>query len=108
MKTAAFVLVLISGVATAQWSSYPIKNIPFRADGKPNLTAPAPRTKEGALDFSGVWQVPYQPSGDTDEARPVPKFVRNLAADLSPEEIGMQPWAAELYQRRSATFGKDF
>jgi len=104
MKTAASILVLISGIATAQWSSYPVKNIPLRADGKPDLSAPVPRTKDGGLDFSGVWQVPYQPTGGTDEARPLPKFVRNLAADLSPEEVGMQPWAADLYQQRSATF----
>jgi hypothetical protein len=108
MKTAASILVLISGIATAQWSSYPVKNIPLRPDGKPDLSAPAPRTKDGALDLSGVWQVPYQPSGGTDEVRAVPKFVRNLAADLSPEQVGMQPWAADLYQRRSAEFGKDF
>src|SRR2546426_12050402 len=88
---AASVLVLVSGVATAQWSSYPLKTIPLRADGKPDLSAPAPRTKDGALDLSGVWQVPYQGSG-TDEVRPVPKYVRNLAADLSPEEVVMQPW----------------
>jgi hypothetical protein len=104
---AASVLVFISGVAAAQWSSYPLKNIPLRPDGKPNLSAPVPRTKDGAVDLSGVWQVPYQGSG-TDEVRPVPKYVRNLAADLSPEDVVMQPWAADLYQRRSDAFGKDF
>jgi hypothetical protein len=105
---AASVLVLISGVAAAQWSSYPLKNTPLRADGKPDLNAPVPHTKDGAVDLSGVWQVPYQPSGGTDEPRPVPKFVRDLAADLRPEDVVMQPWAADLYQRRSAAFGKDF
>src|SRR5437016_13168904 len=44
---AVSVLVLISGVATAQWSGYPLKNIPLRADGKPDLSAPVPRTKDG-------------------------------------------------------------
>jgi hypothetical protein len=58
MKTAALALVLISRVTTAQWSSYPLKNIPLRGDGKLDLSAPAPRTKDGALDLSGVWQVP--------------------------------------------------
>src|SRR5207244_8391997 len=88
---AASALVLISGAATAQWSSYPLKNIPLRTDGQPDLGAPAPRTKDGALDLSGVWQVPYQGSG-TDEVRPVPKYVRNLAADLSSDEAVLQPW----------------
>ncbi len=108
---AVSVLVLISGVAAAQWSSYPLKNIPLRADGKPDLSAPVPRTKDGAVDLSGIWQVSGEPGpdpGSADEPRAVPKYVRNLAADLSPEEVVMQPWAAALYQRRSAAFGKDF
>ena len=108
---AASLLVLTSGVAAAQWSSYPLKNIPLRADGKPDLSAPVSRTKDGAVDLSGIWQVsgaPGREQDSADEPRAVPKYVRNLAADLSAEEVTMQPWAADLYQRRSAAFGKDF
>ncbi|MEQ1948274.1 MAG: hypothetical protein ABL995_13865 [Bryobacteraceae bacterium] len=40
----------------AQWLSHPTTGIPRNADGKPNLKAPAPRTKEGKPEFSGMWQ----------------------------------------------------
>ena len=41
--------------ANAQWLDYPTPNIPRTADGKPNLTAPAPRGLDGHPDLSGHW-----------------------------------------------------
>src|SRR5689334_8295850 len=40
----------------AQWLDSPTQGIPRRADGKPNLTAPAPRLPDGRPDLSGLWQ----------------------------------------------------
>jgi len=39
----------------AQWLHYPTDNVPRKADGTPNLTAPAPRLADGKPDLSGIW-----------------------------------------------------
>jgi hypothetical protein len=38
----------------AQWLNYPTPGTPRTRDGRPNLTAPAPRVN-GKPDLSGVW-----------------------------------------------------
>src|SRR5713226_8640023 len=42
--------------AHAQWLNYPTPGTPRTRDGKPNLSAPAPRASRGKPDLSGVWQ----------------------------------------------------
>jgi hypothetical protein len=58
----AVVLVLAASVfalhglpAGAQWLDHPTPNIPRTPDGKPNLSAPAPRGTDGHPDLSGTW-----------------------------------------------------
>jgi hypothetical protein len=48
-------LISLSGVARAQWLHYPTPRVPRAADGKPNLSAPAPKTLDGKPDLSGIW-----------------------------------------------------
>ena len=76
-----------------QWLTYPTPGIPRKADGAPNLSAPAPRTADGKPDLSGVWGFDAGP------------YTFYIAGDLKPEDIA--PWARTLVQRRDETLGRD-
>jgi hypothetical protein len=78
----------------AQWLNRPTPGIPRTANGKPNLDAPAPRTSDGKPDLSGVW------------AKISPKYSRNIAADLKPEDV--KPWAQALVEKRREDLGRDY
>jgi hypothetical protein len=91
MRTIAASLLLLSVIcapADAQWVKVP-PAVPPGPDGKPNLTAPAPRLPDGHADLSGIWE----PAS--------PKYLRNLAADLKPEDVPYQPWAKALVDSRA-------
>jgi hypothetical protein len=81
---------------SAQWPSYPWKNMPRTPDGKVDLKAPPRRTSDGKIDLSGFW-MPTMPV----------KHLQNLAADLKPGDVPLQPWAAAVYKERIETNGKD-
>ena len=53
-RTMMIVVAFTTSLA-AQWHGYPTPGIPRTADGKPNLSAPAPRTAAGTPDLSGIW-----------------------------------------------------
>ena len=96
MNRVGLLVIVLSVLATpleAQWLDHPTPGIPRTPAGKPNLTAPAPRTPDGKVDLSGVWQ------------RISPKYRRNIAVDLKPEEI--QSSARALVQQRMEDLGKD-
>ena len=46
---------LLSATAGAQWLNYPTPGVPRLPDGKPNLSAPAPKTLDGKPDLTGIW-----------------------------------------------------
>src|SRR5262245_31597010 len=83
------IALAVTAVAEAQWDPYPWKNMPRTPDGKVDLNAPARRTAEGKPDLSGFWM----PSGNV-------RHLLNLAADLKPEEVPLQPWAKATYEER--------
>jgi hypothetical protein len=86
MKCVLMAAVAVSTVS-AQWLKIPTPNVPKTADGKPNLTAPAPRLANGKPDLQGIWE-------------PNPKYLRNLAADLKEGDVQMLPWAAAVVNER--------
>ena len=52
--------------APAQWINQPTPGTPRTKDGKPILTAPAPR-REGKPDLSGVWEVESSPRKEVEK-----------------------------------------
>jgi hypothetical protein len=97
-----------------QWVRHPTADVPKKADGSPDLTAPAPRLPDGKPDFSGIWR-PFNPN----RCKPgTGQFVecgaelggsplaRNLGANL-PGGLPYQPWAAALVKARSADDSRD-
>lgn len=86
-------LFVMAGAASAQWLKLPLPGTPRLPDGKPNLTAPAPRTADGKTDLSGIWRA--------DSGR----YLSNLAGDGV--EVPMYPWAAAVYKERRDTLARD-
>jgi hypothetical protein len=101
MKPARLLIALTLVTATttsvgAQWEPYPWKNMPRTPDGKVDMNAPPRRTADGKIDLSGFW-MPVE----------AVKHLLNLAADLKPGEVPLQPWAEAVYKERIETNGKD-
>jgi hypothetical protein len=113
-------IVLAASCAYAQWLNYPTPGMPRTRDGKPNLTAPAPRASNGKPDLSGLWHVQPTPREEMDrifgadlikaaDATSVPgmeldtisKYAISVFADLKPEDVPIRPEAAKLFGQRA-------
>src|SRR5262245_51850404 len=101
-------LVMLAVQASAQWAKVPDKSIPRNRDGAPNLSARAPKTADGKTDLSGGWLPDNDPEGKPEgvEHMVFSRYFINVAADLKPENVQLQPWAATLFKERLASEGK--
>ena len=86
-KTAILLALFIVSDAHAQWLNIPNVDVPRTADGRPNLTAPAPRLPDGKPDLSGIWL-----------------RSANYMDGVAPP---FQPWAEALFRQRVSDGGKD-
>ena len=106
------------GCAQGQWLHYPDPRTPGTKDGKPNLTAPAPRAN-GNPDLSGVWEIDATPLSELKAALPpdffelqidVPgasKYIVNLLWDFKPEDDPSRPETKALVRQRQQSSSKD-
>ena len=116
-------LVSFVSVATAvqaQWLNFPTPGTPRMPDGKPNLSAPAPRTADRKPDLSGVWMHEATTIAEVrrlfgqrfeDEIKLAPpgmeigtqhKYAFNILLDYKPEDAMLRPAAKEILRKRSA------
>jgi hypothetical protein len=51
-----FGVLLASQPLLAQWPAFEAAHVPRKKDGTVNIDAPAPRTRDGHIDFSGLWE----------------------------------------------------
>jgi len=111
------VLAIATLPANAQWLNYPAPGTPLTRDGKPDLSAKAPRARNGKPDLSGVWQIEPPPDGEMerifgdagskqaegDDPRTFSKYFVNFLVDFKPEEEPIRPDAAALTLKRRET-----
>ena len=82
------IVIVLGAPVSAQWSNVPRSTMPRTSDGRPNMSAPAPRLPDGKPDLSGVWNPPLG-------------YIRDMAKDLK-EPVPFQPWAKAEYDVRAS------
>jgi hypothetical protein len=121
VRTSLIVAVLVTaalGCVEAQSLNYRDPKTPRSRDGRPNLSAPAPRLN-GKPDLSGLWQAERTPVSEFVRAlgpglpaiqpdlNDVTKHVINVLWDVNPGEQLLRPEAAALAEQRQKS-GRDF
>ena len=112
-----FAIIAITAVPApgfGQWLRYPTADVPRKADGSPDLAAPAPRLPDGKPDFSGIWH-----AWNPNRCRPgTGQFIDcgseiggsalagALGRDL-PGGLPYRPSVAKLVQARRADYSRE-
>jgi len=98
-------------VVLAQWLDYRTPGIPRTESGAPDLKAPAPRTRDGKPDFSGMWfaNVPakdYCKEKDCIQEERMAREQINLGIKLE-GGLPYTDWSKEQMTKRRAHGGRD-
>src|SRR6266853_5607348 len=121
MRTSWIVAVLITAAVTcdeAQWINHRDPRTPRLPDGRPNLSAAAPRMNVKP-DLSGLWQAERTPLSEwvrvlgpvlpqiQPDLNDVTKHFLNVFWDVNPAEWPLRPEAAAIAGERQKS-GRDF
>jgi hypothetical protein len=113
--------LLLAGAAIsadAQWLNHRDSRIPRTADGRPQLSAPAPRVS-GRPDLSGVWQAERTPAAEFAKVlgpqftelqidyNDINKYFANVFWGMPPGEGPLKPEAAAILKQRLSS-GEEF
>lgn len=107
----------LMGTANAQWINQRTAGVPRARDGKPNLSAPAPKMK-GKPDLTGLWQTDLAAPGEVERVAPgigilaepgddpttFNKYLFDVMADKKPDDAKLSPAAEKLFRNQPQPF----
>ena len=96
----AVIVAALASSLSAQWALYPKPGVPKGPDGKPNLSAPTPRTTDGKPDLSGIWMRSDRRPGSEAPGQPPLATFGDIGANVK-GGLPYRPMALDLVKRRA-------